>query len=145
MTIVITNIIFQTTAEQQIEEQRIRFKKVKSKILMMYNDDEDDDDDGQSRQTFECWSFLMSVHSVDTNIFYQIASIAATRVESMRDLLIRYFRKMIVMIVNTITMITMMNIITTRWEEMSISGEKDTMDFQPLTQFLKCYAIYFAS
>ena len=35
--------------------------------------------------------------------------------------------------------------ITTRWEEMSISGEKDTMDFQPLTQFLKCYAIYFAS
>ena len=87
----------------------------------------------------------MSVHSVDTNIFYQIASIAATRVESMRDLLIRYFRMMIVMIVNTITMITMMNIITTRWEEMSISGEKDTMDFQPLTQFLKCYAIYFAS
>ena len=145
MTIVITNINLQTTAEQQIEEQRIRFKKVKSKILMMYNDDEDDDDDGQSRQTFECWSFLMSVHSVDTNIFYQIASIAATRVESMRDLLIRYFRKMIVMIVNTITMITMMNIITTRREEMSISGEKDTMDFQPLTQFLKCYAIYFAS
>jgi len=66
----------QTTAEQQIEEQRIRFKK--------------------------------------------IASIAATRVESMRDLLIR-------------------------WEEMSISSEKDGMDFQPLTQFLKCYAIYFAS
>ena len=143
MTIVITNIIFQTTAEQQIEEQRIRFKKVKSKILTMENDDEDDD--GQSRQTFECWSFLMSLHSVDTNFFYQIASIAATRVESMRDLLIRYFRKMIVMIMNTITMITMMNIITTRWEEMSISGEKDTMDFQPLTQFLKCYAIYFAS
>ena len=84
----------------------------------------------------------MSLHSVDTNIFYQIASIAATRVESMRDLLIRYFR---MMIVNTITMITMMNMITTRWEEMSISGEKDTMDFQPLTQFLKCYAIYFAS
>ena len=109
------------------------------------DDDEDDDDDGQSRQAFECWSFLMSVHSVDTNIFYQIASIAATRVESMRDLLIRYFKKMIVMIMNTITMITMMNIITTRWEEMSISGEKDTMDFQPLTQFLKCYAIYFAS
>merc|ERR1712032_464576 len=52
--------------------------------------------------------------------FKKIASIAATRVESMRDLLIR-------------------------WEEMSISGEKDTMDFQPLTQFLKCYAIYFAS
>ena len=140
MTTMITNIIFQTTAEQQIEEQRIRFKKVKSKILMMENDD-----DGQSRQTFECWSFLMSLHSVDTNIFYQIASIAATRVESMRDLLIRYVRKMIVMTMNTITMITMMNIITTRWEEMSISGEKDTMDFQPLTQFLKCYAIYFAS
>lgn len=66
----------QTTAEQQIEEQRIRFKKV--------------------------------------------ASVAASRVESMRDLLIR-------------------------WEEMQISGEKDKLDFQPLTQFLKCYAIYFAN
>jgi len=66
----------QTTAEQQIEEQRIRFKKV--------------------------------------------ASVAATRVESMRDLLIR-------------------------WEEMRSSGEKDCLDFQPLTQFLKCYAIYFAN
>jgi len=66
----------QTTAEQEIEEQRVRFKK--------------------------------------------IASVAATRVESMRDLLIR-------------------------WEEMSISGEKDALDYQPLTQFLKCYAIYFAS
>merc|ERR1712008_19111 len=66
----------QTTAEQEIEEQRVRFKK--------------------------------------------IASVAATRVESMRDLLIR-------------------------WEEMTISGDKDALDYQPLTQFLKCYAIYFAS
>lgn len=62
------------TAEQQVEEQRIRFKK--------------------------------------------IASIAASRVESMRDLLIR-------------------------WEEMTKSSEKDELDFQPLTMFLKCYAIYF--
>merc|ERR1719309_1200253 len=59
----------QTTAEQQIEEQRIRFKKV--------------------------------------------ASVAATRVESMRDLLIR-------------------------WQELKTSAEKDEMDFQPLTMFLKC-------
>eukprot|EP00091_Calanus_sinicus_P019303 TRINITY_DN478_c0_g1_i8.p1 TRINITY_DN478_c0_g1~~TRINITY_DN478_c0_g1_i8.p1 ORF type:complete len:278 (-),score=57.00 TRINITY_DN478_c0_g1_i8:114-947(-) len=63
-----------TTAEQQIEEQRTRFKK--------------------------------------------IASIAATRVESMRDLLIR-------------------------WQEVNTSAEKDGMDFQPLTMFLKCYAVYF--
>eukprot|EP00092_Neocalanus_flemingeri_P000428 GFUD01000457.1.p1 GENE.GFUD01000457.1~~GFUD01000457.1.p1 ORF type:complete len:278 (+),score=77.63 GFUD01000457.1:57-890(+) len=63
-----------TTAEQQIEEQRVRFKK--------------------------------------------IASIAASRVESMRDLLIR-------------------------WQEMTTSSEKDGMDFQPLTMFLKCYAVYF--
>lgn len=67
---------YQTTAEQQIEEQRMRFKK--------------------------------------------IASVAASRVEQMRDLLIR-------------------------WEEMSRSQEKDSLDFQPLTQFLKCYAIYFSS
>merc|ERR1711887_498166 len=67
---------YQTTAEQQIEEQRMRFKK--------------------------------------------IASVAASRVESMRDLLIR-------------------------WEEMTCSVEKDSLDFQPLTQFLKCYAIYFSS
>jgi len=66
----------QTTAEQEIEVQRVRFKK--------------------------------------------IASVAASRVESMRDLLIR-------------------------WEEMTSSGEKDSLDFQPLTQFLKCYAIYFAN
>jgi len=66
----------QTTAEQLIEEQRVRFKRV--------------------------------------------ASVAASRVESMRDLLIR-------------------------WEEMQTSGEKDSLDFQPLTQFLKCYAIYFAN
>jgi len=66
---------YQTTAEQQIEEQRMRFKKV--------------------------------------------ASVAASRVESMRDLLIR-------------------------WEEMTSSVEKDSLDFQPLTQFLKCYAIYFS-
>jgi len=66
---------YQTTAEQQIEEQRMRFKKV--------------------------------------------ASVAASRVESMRDLLIR-------------------------WEEMTCSVEKDSLDFQPLTQFLKCYAIYFS-
>ena len=45
----------------------------------------------------------------------------------------------------TTIMITPITTVTTRWEEMSISGEKDTMDFQPLTQFLKCYAIYFAS
>eukprot|EP00092_Neocalanus_flemingeri_P044076 GFUD01048742.1.p1 GENE.GFUD01048742.1~~GFUD01048742.1.p1 ORF type:complete len:281 (-),score=116.97 GFUD01048742.1:127-969(-) len=67
---------YQTTAEGQIEEQRMRFKK--------------------------------------------IASVAASRVESMRDLLIR-------------------------WEEMTNSVEKDALDFQPLTQFLKCYAIYFSS
>jgi len=67
---------YQTTAEQQIEEQRVRFKK--------------------------------------------IASVAASRVESMRDLLIR-------------------------WEELTRSAEKDSLDFQPLTQFLKCYAIYFSS
>jgi len=67
---------YQTTADQQIEEQRMRFKK--------------------------------------------IASVAASRVESMRDLLIR-------------------------WEEMTSSVEKDALDFQPLTQFLKCYAIYFSS
>merc|ERR1711981_212860 len=67
---------YQTTAEQQIEEQRVRFKKV--------------------------------------------ASVAASRVESMRDLLIR-------------------------WEELTRSGEKDCLDFQPLTQFLKCYAIYFSN
>eukprot|EP00092_Neocalanus_flemingeri_P000688 GFUD01000730.1.p1 GENE.GFUD01000730.1~~GFUD01000730.1.p1 ORF type:complete len:281 (+),score=118.96 GFUD01000730.1:54-896(+) len=67
---------YQTTAEGQIEEQRMRFKK--------------------------------------------IASVAASRVESMRDLLIR-------------------------WEEMNNSVEKDALDFQPLTQFLKCYAIYFSS
>merc|ERR1712062_300131 len=58
---------YQTTAEQQIEEQRVRFKK--------------------------------------------IASVAASRVESMRDLLIR-------------------------WEELVRSEEKDSLDFQPLTQFL---------
>jgi len=63
-----------TTAQQQIEEQKIRFKK--------------------------------------------IASVAASRVESMRDLLIR-------------------------WQDMITSEEKDTMDFQPLTMFLKCYAVYF--
>jgi len=66
---------YQTTAEQQIEEQRMRFKK--------------------------------------------IASVAASRVEQMRDLLIR-------------------------WEEMTNSAQKDALDFQPLTQFLKCYAIYFS-
>jgi len=65
----------QVTAEQLVEEQRMRFKK--------------------------------------------IASVAATRVESMRDLLIR-------------------------WEEMQVSMEKDTLDFQPLTMFLKCYAVYFS-
>jgi len=65
----------QVTAEQQIEEQRMRFKK--------------------------------------------IASVAATRVESMRDLLIR-------------------------WEEMQVSLDKDNLDFQPLTMFLKCYAVYYA-
>ena len=32
-----------------------------------------------------------------------------------------------------------------RWEEMTRSVEKDSLDFQPLTQFLKCYAIYFSS
>merc|ERR1719318_1902938 len=52
--------------------------------------------------------------------FKKIASVAASRVESMRDLLIR-------------------------WEEMTKSVEKDALDFQPLTQFLKCYAIYFSS
>jgi len=62
------------TAEQDIEAQRIRFKK--------------------------------------------IASIAASRVESMRDLLIR-------------------------WEEMSRSEGEDNLDLQPLTMFLKCYSIYF--
>ena len=48
-------------------------------------------------------------------------------------------------IILIIDIIIIINILFTRWEEMSISGEKDTMDFQPLTQFLKCYAIYFAS
>lgn len=62
------------TAEQEIEAQRIRFKK--------------------------------------------IASTAASRVESMRDLLIR-------------------------WEEMSRSEGEDNLDLQALTMFLKCYAIYF--
>jgi len=65
----------QTTAEQLIEAQRMRFRK--------------------------------------------IASVAATRVESMRDLLIR-------------------------WEEMNMSKEKDNLDLQPLTMFIKCYAVYFA-
>jgi len=64
-----------TTAEQNIEQERMRFKK--------------------------------------------IASVAATRVESMRDLLIR-------------------------WEEMTVSAEKDNLDYQPLTMFLKCYAVYFS-
>jgi len=63
-----------TTAEQQIEEQRTRFKN--------------------------------------------IASVAASRVESMRDLLIR-------------------------WQDVITSAEKDGMDLQPLTMFLKCYAVYF--
>jgi len=63
-----------TTAEQQIEEQKLRFKK--------------------------------------------IAEIAASRVESMRDLLIR-------------------------WQELTNSEDEDNLDFQPLTQFLKCYGIYF--
>jgi len=63
-----------TTAQQQIDEQKIRFKK--------------------------------------------IAEVAASRVESMRDLLIR-------------------------WQEMTSSDDQDNLDFQPLTQFLKCYAIYF--
>jgi len=66
----------QTTAEQKIETQRLRFKK--------------------------------------------IAGVAATRVESMRDLLIR-------------------------WEEMNMSKEQDALDFQPLTMFMKCYAVYFAA
>jgi len=65
----------QTTAEQLIEEQRMRFKK--------------------------------------------IATVAATRVESLRDLLIR-------------------------WEEMNLSKEKDGLDLQPLTMFMKCYAVYFS-
>jgi hypothetical protein len=64
-----------TTAEQKIETQRMRFKK--------------------------------------------IAGVAATRVESMRDLLIR-------------------------WEEMNLSKEQDLLDFQPLTMFMKCYAVYFS-
>jgi len=63
-----------TTAGQQIEEQKLRFKK--------------------------------------------IASVAANRVEHLRDLLIR-------------------------WHEMETSAEEDEMDFQPLTMFLKCYAVYF--
>jgi len=63
-----------TTAEQQVEEQRTRFKN--------------------------------------------IASVAASRVESMRDLLIR-------------------------WQDVITSAEKDGMDLQPLTMFLKCYAVYF--
>jgi len=63
-----------TTAEQQVEEQKLRFKR--------------------------------------------IAEVAAKRVESMRDLLIR-------------------------WQEVTNSADKDNLDFQPLTQFLKCYGIYF--
>ena len=30
-----------------------------------------------------------------------------------------------------------------RWQEMSNSESEDNLDFQPLTQFLKCYGIYF--
>ncbi|XP_023344875.1 uncharacterized protein LOC111714075 [Eurytemora carolleeae] len=60
----------------------------------------------------------MAVEAEKTR-FRKIASIAATRVESMRDLLIR-------------------------WEEMTVSTEKDKLDFQPLTMFLKCYAVYFS-
>lgn len=63
-----------TTAEQRVEEQRVKFKN--------------------------------------------IASVAASRVESMRDLLIR-------------------------WQDVVTSEDKDEMDFQPLTMFLKCYAVYF--
>jgi len=63
-----------TTAEQRVEEQRVKFKN--------------------------------------------IASVAASRVESMRDLLIR-------------------------WQDVITSEDKDEMDFQPLTMFLKCYAVYF--
>jgi len=51
--------------------------------------------------------------------FKKIAGVAATRVESMRDLLVR-------------------------WEEMNTSKEKDLLDFQPLTMFMKCYAVYFS-
>eukprot|EP00088_Acartia_fossae_P009278 TRINITY_DN14484_c3_g1_i2.p1 TRINITY_DN14484_c3_g1~~TRINITY_DN14484_c3_g1_i2.p1 ORF type:complete len:288 (+),score=92.13 TRINITY_DN14484_c3_g1_i2:42-866(+) len=65
----------QTTAEQKIEAQRMRFKK--------------------------------------------IAGVAASRVEGLRDLLIR-------------------------WEEMQNSKEQDNLDLQPLTMFMKCYAVYFA-
>ena len=83
-------------------------------------------------------------HCLPQYLLSKIASIAATRVESMRDLLIRLVKddnhKLWFIITPTMALI-----IKTRWEEMSISGEKDTMDFQPLTQFLKCYAIYFAS
>ena len=31
-----------------------------------------------------------------------------------------------------------------RWEEMNTSKEKDLLDFQPLTMFMKCYAVYFS-
>ena len=41
-----------------------------------------------------------------------------------------------------LTMVVVMMLVL-RWEEMASSGEKDSLDFQPLTQFLKCYAIYF--
>jgi len=50
--------------------------------------------------------------------FQAVAGTAAARVENMRDLLVR-------------------------WKEMRVSADQDQLDFQPLTQFLKCYAVYF--
>ena len=69
--------------------------------------------------------------------FKKIASVAASRVESMRDLLIRLG-------IGLLSLILILTIYS-RWEEMTKSVEKDALDFQPLTQFLKCYAIYFSS
>lgn len=50
--------------------------------------------------------------------FKNIAQLAASRVETARDLLIR-------------------------WQELTTSEDTDNLDFQPLTQFLKCYGLTF--
>ena len=50
---------------------------------------------------------------------------------------------MMTMMILIVILIVIMIVVVPRWEEMASSGEKDSLDFQPLTQFLKCYAIYF--
>merc|ERR1719438_128905 len=65
----------------------------------------------------KCVLFAKDVRAANKKLT-KIDEVAAKRVESMRDLLIR-------------------------WQEVSNSADKDNLDFQPLTQFLKCYGIYF--